>query len=149
MMTTQLKRSALAALAMLAVLPAAAAPSLPPPTQAPPPILPPLGPQVEASLGQTVRLNGVTITPIRVVQDTRSGCEVAPCSPPGTTTCRSSGRLVLLVRIDDGRRRTLRVAEWRDIAVRGSNLRFQARPARPVADSALYRFTFMLGTARR
>ncbi|MEQ1510628.1 MAG: hypothetical protein ABL909_09555, partial [Sphingopyxis sp.] len=95
-----------------------------------PPILTPLRPSVDAMIGDTVVLEGISINPRRIIEDTRG-----PCLPPlGTTAqqmCVAQGQLIVSVRIGSGRRhRTYRLREDERVALRGGALSFVGRPVR-------------------
>lgn len=100
-------------------------------------------PTASAGLGQTIELEGLRITPIRVVRDLRQGC-VAPPGELPQRLCVAHGWLDLRLRIAEPRRtRTVTLQEMTTYRLRsGATLGYVARPDRAPGDPAQYSFDF-------
>lgn len=95
-------------------------------------------------LGERARLDGVTVTPLRVVSDSR--CPVA-------TTCVWAGTVVVDVRVDTGSSPNItRLTLGRPLRVANRMLELIAATPAPLAGQAIpldrYRFTFRVDDGR-
>ena len=102
-------------------------------------------PSASAGIGQTVELEGLRITPLKVIRDQRMGCVTPPGELP-QRLCTVHGWLDLSLRIErSGRSRTVTLREMTALKLRGgTRLGFVARPAQTPADPAEYSFEFIV-----
>lgn len=142
---TRLSRFVLIAILPAIAFGAAPAPVVPVTTSPASPAITRPWPSGTAALGQTIEIDGIRITPIKVLQDRRMGCVPPPGELP-QRLCVAHGWLDLRLRVEaQGRSRTITLREMTPMPVgKNARLGFVARPDRPTGNPADYSFEFIV-----